>query len=124
MPAHLFVDISPHGFGQRDAVTIDHEATRDAYRRDHEDFPGRVAREAASSGLPVLYVRRDDWPEQEFLIEWLAANGVCAEIGRSDLASGAWVDAMGGLLEGPRQSPDLPAGAMEAALLVAEYLER
>ena len=36
--------------------------------------------EAAANGTPVLYLRRDDWPEQECLIEWLQHNSPCLEI--------------------------------------------
>ena len=36
--------------------------------------------EAAANGTPVLYQRRDDWPEQECLIEWLGRCARCLEI--------------------------------------------
>ena len=36
--------------------------------------------EAAANGTPVLYQRRDDWPEQECLIEWLVRCARCLEI--------------------------------------------
>ena len=39
--------------------------------------------EAAANGTPVLYQRRDDWPEQECLIEWLQRNAaVSGDSGR------------------------------------------
>jgi hypothetical protein len=44
--------------------------------------------EAACNGIPVLYVRREDWPEQEYLIAWLAAQGRCVEISMSEINSG------------------------------------
>lgn len=79
--------------------------------------------EAAGSGVPLLYVRRDDWPEQEFLIEWLQENGVCDEVSLPALTSGAWVETMDRLLERPPRQAIVPTGAMEAARLLAEYLE-
>ena len=33
--------------------------------------------EAACNGIPVLYVRRDDWPEQPYLVDWLEQYGIC-----------------------------------------------
>lgn len=43
--------------------------------------------EAACNGAAVLYLRRDDWPEQDCLIEWLETNARCLELGEVDLAS-------------------------------------
>ena len=36
--------------------------------------------EAACNGTAVLYQRREDWPEQDCLIEWLHANGRAREM--------------------------------------------
>lgn len=36
--------------------------------------------EAACNGVPVIYQRREDWPEQDCLIEWLTSNARCLEI--------------------------------------------
>jgi hypothetical protein len=44
--------------------------------------------EAACNGTPVIYQRRDNWPEQECLIDWLAANGRCLEIDADLLRTG------------------------------------
>jgi hypothetical protein len=44
--------------------------------------------ESAANGVPVLYQRRDNWPEQEGLIEWLQANARCLELSAADLAGG------------------------------------
>jgi hypothetical protein len=36
--------------------------------------------EAACNGTPVLYQRREDWPEQDCLIEWLRRSSRCYEV--------------------------------------------
>ncbi len=59
---HLFVDISAHGYG--------------------------TFAEAAGNGTAVLFQRREDWPEQDYLIDWLQVHTRCAEIGADELASG------------------------------------
>lgn len=44
--------------------------------------------EAACHAIPVLYVARDDWPEEPCLIEWLAQVGQCRRVEREQLESG------------------------------------
>ena len=44
--------------------------------------------EAACNGTPVLYQRRDDWPEQDCLIDWLGQNAASLEIAATDLHTG------------------------------------
>jgi hypothetical protein len=78
--------------------------------------------EAACNGAPVLYVRRDDWPEQDCLIEWLEENACCRETSAASLARGALRDDLERLWRQARPRPPLPAGAEEAARLVAAYL--
>lgn len=44
--------------------------------------------EAAVAGTPVLWIRREDWPEQDCLISWLATNGGARELTPAELAEG------------------------------------
>lgn len=44
--------------------------------------------EAVRNGAAVIYQRRDDWPEQQYLIDWLRTNARCAEISAANLAAG------------------------------------
>jgi hypothetical protein len=44
--------------------------------------------EAACNGVPVLYQRRADWPEQECLIDWLRDHSCCREITGANLEAG------------------------------------
>ncbi len=71
--------------------------------------------EAVCNGTAVIYQRRDDWPEQDCLIEWLHRHACCAEVAAADLAAGN----MGQALDACLNSTMLPAptfwGAEEAA---------
>ena len=78
--------------------------------------------EAACNGTPVLYLRRDDWPEQDCLIDWLERNGRCAEIGREQLASERLPAALAALWQQPAPPLPEPTGAKEAAALIADRL--
>ena len=80
--------------------------------------------EAACNGIPVLYIRRDDWPEQDCLIDWLQRNACCAEISESELASGRLHEALEKLWQQPAVQPLAPASALEAANYLAERLGR
>ena len=44
--------------------------------------------EAVCNNIPVIYVRRQDWPEESYLIEWLNTHGTGIEVSRSDFDSG------------------------------------
>ncbi len=50
--------------------------------------------EAAGNGTAVLYQRREDWPEQDYLIDWLQTHARCAEISADKLASGNFADTL------------------------------
>lgn len=78
--------------------------------------------EAACNGTPVLYVRRADWPEQECLIDWLKQCACCREVASAALMRGELQAELERLW---RQAPPplpSPAGAGEAARLIASYL--
>ncbi|MDR0577083.1 MAG: hypothetical protein LBI87_06015 [Candidatus Accumulibacter sp.] len=78
--------------------------------------------EAACNGAPVLYVRRDDWPEQDCLIEWLKANARCREVSLAALMRGELAEDLENLWrQAKRRTPDA-GGAEEAARLIAGYL--
>jgi hypothetical protein len=70
----------------------------------------------------VLYLRRDDWPEQDCLIDWLERNGRCAEIGSGELASERLPQALAALWQQPTPPLPEPTGAAEAAALIADRL--
>ena len=59
--------------------------------------------ESAAAGTPVLYLRREDWPEQEVLIDWLKREAVCAEVSAEDFSSGRLMPALERLGQLPRR---------------------
>ncbi len=78
--------------------------------------------ESACNGTPVLYIRRDDWPEQDCLIDWLEQNACCREVSVAALLRGELSDDLAHLWRQPKSPPPIPTGAEEAARLIAAYL--
>jgi len=74
--------------------------------------------EAAVNGIPVLYVARRDWPEQPWLIAWLARHGRCSEVSADALARGAFLDAVRELAQGGRP----PAVAADGVAMAVEAI--
>lgn len=74
--------------------------------------------EAASCGVPVLYVNRPDWPEAPALVEWLQQHAPCREVSRQALEQGTIDDALEQIWNAPRPKPVIPEGAQQ----VAEWL--
>jgi hypothetical protein len=79
--------------------------------------------EAASGGVPVLYVNRPDWPEAPALVEWLQQHGTCQEVSRQELEQGRIVDALEEIWNAPRPKPVIPEGAQQVAEWLAVRLE-
>lgn len=71
--------------------------------------------EAACNGTPVLYQRREDWPEQDCLIDWLSNNASCREISQENLLSGEIADELARLWQTPPPARPLITGDAEAA---------
>lgn len=78
--------------------------------------------EAACNGTAVLYLRRDNWPEQDCLIEWLNENALCREVNETDLASGDLPGLLDALWRQPLPPAPVTSGAEEAAALIARRL--
>lgn len=79
--------------------------------------------EAALNGIPLLYVRRGDWPEEPCLIEWLQQHGRCMEISRDALELGAVSEPLLSLLRQKGPAPVAAEGVSEAASLLQHMLE-
>jgi len=79
--------------------------------------------EAASGGVPVLYVNRPDWPEAPALVEWLQQHGTCQEVSRQELEQGRIVDALEEIWNALRPKPVIPEGAQQVAEWLAVRLE-
>ena len=85
--------------------------------------------EAACNGIPVLYQRRGDWPEQDYLIDWLEQNACCREIAPEMLARGALASSLKALWRDAEETPNRPPrprpdGIAEAAELLSAQLTR
>ncbi len=75
--------------------------------------------EAACAGVPVLYVPRDDWPEQPYLVDWLQQNGVCRQVTNEQLRRGNLLAELEQLWEQPKPKVPSARGAAEAATILA-----
>lgn len=71
--------------------------------------------EAAANGTPLLYQRREDWPEQECLIDWLRTEARCQEIDGDLLLPGMLAPALDRLWAMTPAAPVATTGAGEAA---------
>jgi UDP-N-acetylglucosamine:LPS N-acetylglucosamine transferase len=78
--------------------------------------------EAACNGTPVLYVPRDNWPEEIPMADWLQQHGRCAAIDRQRLMAGHISSALDALWQQAEKPRPLPTGINEAAkILVRLY---
>ncbi|WP_223248331.1 hypothetical protein, partial [Sulfurirhabdus autotrophica] len=76
--------------------------------------------EAAVNGVPVLYLRRFDWPEEAFLVDWLSQFGRCLEVQRNDLENGAIATVLEALWKLPSLPLVLPVGIAQVADFVVK----
>lgn len=79
--------------------------------------------EAAANGIPVLYQRREDWPEQDCLIDWLEENTRSREITVDRLQSGDLLTDLNALWS--QAAPPRPqlSGIEAAARLIAGEIQ-
>lgn len=80
--------------------------------------------EAAANGTPVLYVRRHDWPEEPFLVDWLRQHANALEIDRVALERGDVTQPLAELWHQPRRPAVTPAGVVTAAHFLADRLRQ
>jgi UDP:flavonoid glycosyltransferase YjiC (YdhE family) len=74
--------------------------------------------EAAASATPVLYVRRDEWPEQDCLIEWLERFGTACELTPDEFSAGL----VGAALQRLWQQERRPRVQTDGAAAVVDWL--
>lgn len=70
--------------------------------------------ESACHGVPVLYCRRRDWPEEPWLVNWLKRSSRAREISRDALLSGEVGEHLERLWALPATPPIAPSGVAEA----------
>lgn len=76
--------------------------------------------EAAYAGIPVLYIRRHDWPEEPYLVDWLKKNDACLEVERAVLEMGELDFVLQKLWSEVLPSRPDANGAFEAATWLSE----
>lgn len=76
--------------------------------------------EAACNGIPLLYVRRPDWPEEPYLVSWLRQHGRCLEIDRPALERGEIAASLEKLWHQPPKPPVIPLGIDQAVAMLVE----
>lgn len=78
--------------------------------------------EAAANGIPVLWLRRDDWPEQDALIDWLGVHGRSVELPRAAVETGDFGDWLDRLWRQPAVPLPAADGAAAAAAAIDSLL--
>lgn len=78
--------------------------------------------EAAAAGVPVLYVRREGWPDVQSLTSWLHSVANAAQIEPKQVEQGDLNNSMAELLSAEQSHPIALSGVAEAAALSASYL--
>jgi hypothetical protein len=78
--------------------------------------------EAACSGVPLLYLNRDDWPETPHFAAWLATHARAAELSREQLMRGDLIDVLQRLWQAPAPTLPLANGADQASRWLAREL--
>ena len=71
----------------------------------------------------MLYQRRDNWPEQDCLIDWLAQHGRCREVDPACFLDGRIERLLTEVLAETPPARPLPEGAAEAAELLVDWLK-
>ena len=74
--------------------------------------------EAGCNGIPVLYVAREDWPEEPYLIDWLEQVGACCKVSREQSETGEFAAELQSSLAQRKPEPVQSSGIEQAA----EYL--
>jgi hypothetical protein len=80
--------------------------------------------EAAVQGVPLLYLRRPDWPEEACLLDWIHRHARAAELGREAAGGEALLAALDHLWAMRAPPPPVPTGAAEAAGQLLRLLVR
>ncbi|MFO7594681.1 MAG: hypothetical protein R6X15_11640 [Pseudomonadota bacterium] len=78
--------------------------------------------EAAVNAVPLLYVRRGNWPEEPYLIEWLKENARGQELELGALERGEHLPLLESLFEQPAAPPVDNDGAEEIAAYLFDRL--
>lgn len=78
--------------------------------------------EAACNGIPVLYVPRGDWPEEPYLVDWIAQQIPVRAVSLEDFTAGRISEPLQQLLDIGRVTPVAATGLEQAVDLLLPYL--
>lgn len=79
--------------------------------------------EAAANGIPVLYVTREDWPEQAYLVEWLEQRASCKAISPAQADEGRFSQELEWLLAAGTYPAMEATGVEQANEVLADALK-
>jgi len=78
--------------------------------------------EAAVHGVPLLYLRRPDWPEEPCLIDWLHGHARAAEISRAQAMRGDLLPALDALWALPAPPPPAATGIAQTVSVLRSHM--
>jgi L-arabinokinase len=81
-----------------------------------------IVGDTSACGTPLLYARREGFPEDDILARWLEAQRSSARVDARSLAAGTWLSELETLLAAPRPSPASQEGVQKGIELVASVL--
>ena len=76
--------------------------------------------EAACNAVPMLYVKRGDWPEEPYLIDWLEQHARCRELTRGEFERGELAEGLEQLWAMAPRPRISPSGIIDAASYLAQ----
>jgi hypothetical protein len=79
--------------------------------------------EAVAHRIPVIYVRRYNFVDEAYLVEYLHRYGRAAELSVEDFSAGRWEQTLNAVWARPHPKEEAPpaTGAAEAATILANY---
>lgn len=82
--------------------------------------------EATCNGIPVLYVKREQWPEEPYLVNWLHQHNLAMQLNRNAFQQGLFAEDVTNILDMAttqnKAIPPAPTGVGEACGHILELL--
>ncbi len=81
-----------------------------------------ISVETAAHGLPIVFLRRGDFPDEPFIIKWLHKNARAKEISTNDWNTGGFVESLMDLISSPSNKSSQCNGAEVGASIIKNQL--